>query len=314
MGGSHSRDYLISDSVEEEYEEEYFEDPKDETPERSSSGRRPKTPSSVDEVEAKLKSLKLKYGSANSQNPSHTNAVKLYLCIGGNTPKAKWVTSEKLTTYSFFKTSKINDQNGGEDDEDSENEEENGEAWWVLKNTYGIESSDANKVKVYGKDFIGWAKPEAADDSIWEDAEDASFNSRQSANTLRENQDLREEFEEAANGGIQSLALGALDNSFLVGDSCIQVVKNFVYGVHGKADKLHIRVHLVTENGKQERHLVATEGLKSCYCYKIVLKDDSIIVDSRFMHDKFAVTDSLEAPLVIATPLKVSSFTISSKR
>lgn len=93
----------------------------------------------------------------------------------------------------------------------------------------------------------------------------------------------------------------------------------------------------VTENGKQERHLVATvgkfsviwnfqqvkngshecyqnqEGLKSCYCYKIVLKDDSI-VDSRFMHDKFAVSDLPEAPLVIATPMKVSSFSISSRQ
>ena len=67
-------------------------------------------------------------------------------------------------------------------------------------------------------------------------------------------------------------------------------------------------VFQVTENGKQERHLVATvakfsviwdfqqvknsahecyrnqQGLKSCYCYKIVLKDESI-VESRFMHD-----------------------------
>lgn len=93
----------------------------------------------------------------------------------------------------------------------------------------------------------------------------------------------------------------------------------------------------VTENGKQERHLVATvgkfsiiwnfmqvknsghecyrnqQGLKSCYCYKIVPKDESI-VDSRFMHDKFAVSDSPEAPLVVATPMKVSSFSISSRR
>ncbi|XXG86656.1 hypothetical protein AAC387_Pa11g1508 [Persea americana] len=93
----------------------------------------------------------------------------------------------------------------------------------------------------------------------------------------------------------------------------------------------------VTENGKQDRHLVATVGkfsiiwnfqqvknsahecyrnqggLKSCYCYKIVLKDESI-VESRFMHEKFAVTDSPEAPLVVATPMKVSSFSISSRR
>ncbi|CAK9181238.1 unnamed protein product [Ilex paraguariensis] len=93
----------------------------------------------------------------------------------------------------------------------------------------------------------------------------------------------------------------------------------------------------VTENGKQERHLVATvgkfsiiwnfqqvknsahecyrnqQGLKSCYCYKIVLKDESI-VDSRFMHDKFAVSDSPEAPLVVATPMKVTSFSMSGRQ
>lgn len=96
-------------------------------------------------------------------------------------------------------------------------------------------------------------------------------------------------------------------------------------------------VFQVTENGKQERHLVATvgkfsviwdfqqvknsahecyrnqQGLKSCYCYKILLKDESI-VESRFMHDKFAVTDSPEAPLVVATPMKVSSFSLSGRR
>ncbi|MBA0838514.1 hypothetical protein Goarm_004324 [Gossypium armourianum] len=640
MGGSHSREELISDSDEEEYEEEEeenYQDSKDDTPERSSSGRRPKTPSSLDEVAAKLEALKLKYPTSNTPNPSLKNAVKLYLHIGGNTPKAKWVTSEKLTSYAFIKTAKIDGQDGAEDGEESENEEESGDVWWVMKvgnkirvkvgvemqlksfgdqrrvdfvakgvwamkffsdeeyksfvskfndcsfeNTYKMESNDANKVKVYGKDFIGWANPEAADDSIWEDAEDAFSKSPRSATPVRANQDLREEFEEAANGGIQSLALGALDNSFLVGDSGIQVVKNFTHGIQGKGvyvnfdngnqrsglnsvhstprkallmraetnmllmspktegkphttglhqldietgkivtewkfgkdgteitmrdiandskgaqldpsgatflglddNRLcrwdmrdrngivqnlatstpvlnwtqghqfsrgtnfqcfattgdgsivvgsldgkirlysitsmrqaktafpglgspitHVDVtfdgkwilgttdtylilictlftdkdgktktgfngrmghrvaaprllkltpldsHLagvnnkfrnaqfswVTENGKQERHLVATvgkfsviwnfqqvkngshecyhnqEGLKSCYCYKIVLKDDSI-VDSCFMHDKFAVSDSPEAPLVIATPLKVSSFSISSRR
>lgn len=92
----------------------------------------------------------------------------------------------------------------------------------------------------------------------------------------------------------------------------------------------------VTEQGKQERHLVATvgkfgvvwnfqqvkdsnhdcyknqEGLKTCYCYKIVPKEESI-VDSRFMHEKFAISDSPEAPLVVATPMKVSSFSMSAR-
>ncbi|KAF9607765.1 hypothetical protein IFM89_000112 [Coptis chinensis] len=48
-------------------------------------------------------------------------------------------------------------------------------------------------------------------------------------------QNLMEEFEEAAQGGgIQSLALGALENSFLVGGSGVEVVKNFSDGIQGK--------------------------------------------------------------------------------
>lgn len=93
----------------------------------------------------------------------------------------------------------------------------------------------------------------------------------------------------------------------------------------------------VTESGKQERHLVAAvgkfsviwnfqqvkdsahrcyqnqQGLKSCYCYKIVPKDESV-VESRFMHDKYAVSDSPEAPLVVATPMKVTSISMSGKK
>nr|XP_023912542.1 protein CYPRO4 [Quercus suber]POF10341.1 protein cypro4 [Quercus suber] len=646
MGANHSREDLeLSDSdeydektekedeQEEEEEEEDYHDAKD-----KSSERRPKTPSSVDEVEARLKALKLKYPSS-TQTPNLKNPVKLYLHIGGNTPVAKWVLSDKLTSYSFIKSSQI-EQQGDDEDEEEEEEQEGEDSWWVLKvgskirvrvtpeiqlktfcdqrrvdfvangvwamkfftnedykvfvakfqdclfeNTYGYESNEENKVKVYGKDFIGWANPQAADDSMWEDAEDTLFKSPEPKTPTpasRGGQDLREEFEEAANGGIQSLALGALDNSFLVGESGIQVVKNFAHGIQGKgvcvnfdykkggsglvhstpkkallmraetnmllmspmmgsgkphttglhqldietgkvvtewrfgkdgtditmrdiandskgaqldptgstflglddnrlcrwdmrdrkgivqdianastpvlnwtqghqfsrgtnfqcfastgdgsivvgsidgkirlyssssmrqaktafpglgspithvdvtfdgkwilgttdmylilictlftdkdgraktgfAGRMGNRIsaprllklnpldsHLagvnnkfrnaqfswVTENGKQDRHLVATvgkfsviwnfqqvkngshecyrnqEGLKSCYCYKIVLKDDSI-VDSRFMHEKFAVTDSPEAPLVIATPLKVSSFSISSRR
>jgi hypothetical protein len=106
----------------------------------------------------------------------------------------------------------------------------------------------------------------------------------------------------------------------------------------GGDNKLHAgHFSWVTESGKQEKHLVATvgkfsviwnfqqvknsahhcyqnqQGLKSCYCYKIVLKDESII-ESRFMHDKFALSDSPEAPLVVATPMKVTSFSMSGKR
>lgn len=641
MGANHSREDLeLSDSEseseygsdsrtrEEEEDEDNYSDAK--TTPSSIDRKQAKTPSSLDDVEAKLKALKLKYSTPHAKTPTAKNAVKLYLHVGGNTANSKWVVSDKLTAYSFVKSGSGN----GSDDDENEETEEN--AWWVLKigsrvrakidenlqlkafkeqkrvdfvangvwavkffgeeeykafidtyqnclfeNTYGFEANDENRVKVYGKDFMGWANPEAADDSMWEDAGDSFTKSPASEKKtpLRVNHDLREEFEEAAKGGaIQSLALGALDNSFLISDSGIQVVRNYTHGISGKGvcvnfdkerssvanstprkalllraetnmllmspatDKkphsrglhqfdietgkvvsewkfekdgtditmrditndskgaqmdpsgstflglddnrlcrwdmrdrhgmvqdlvnentpvlnwtqghqfsrgtnfqcfattgdgsivvgsldgkirlyssssmrqaktafpglgspiTHVDVtydgkwilgttdtylilictlfvdkngstktgfagrmgnrisaprllklnpldsHMagankfrsaqfswVTENGKQERHLVATVGkfsviwnfqqvkdgshecyqnqvgLKSCYCYKIVPRDDSI-VESRFMHDKYAVSDSPEAPLVVATPMKVSSFSISSRR
>ncbi|GAB2245715.1 hypothetical protein Droror1_Dr00001208 [Drosera rotundifolia] len=641
MGAASSREDRLSDSSdEEEYEEEEQETTKNDaqiepkstkfhTPQKTTT-QSPNSSSSLDDIDSRLKALNLKYNTKQGMR----NAVKLYLHIGGNTPNAKWVVSEKLSNYVFVK--KKSDE--GSDDEG----EDEGDLWvlevgskvrarvgpgmqlksfgnqrrvdfmangvWALKffsdeefrgfvrryeeclfeNTYGFEANESNKVKVYGKDFLGWANPEAADETMWEDAEDG-FGKKGDATPVRGNEGLREEYEEVADGvgGIQSLALGALDNSFLVSGSGVQVVKNFSHGIHGKGlyvsfsdgknykrgvsassahltpkkgllmraetnmmlmspasdekphsrgihqldietgrivsewkfekdgtditmrditndskgDQLdpagstflglddnrlcrwdmrdkhgivqniasasaspvlnwtqghqftrgtnfqcfastgdgsivvgsvdgkirlyssnsmreaktafpglgspitHVDVtydgkwvlgttdtylilistlfinmdgktktgfsgrmgnkiaaprllkltpldsHLagannkfhggqfswVTEQGKQERHLVATvgnfsviwnfqqvkdsshecyrnqQGLKSCYCYKIVLKDDSI-VDSRFMHDKFAVSDSPEAPLVVATPMKVSSFSISNAR
>ncbi|PPR88283.1 hypothetical protein GOBAR_AA32410 [Gossypium barbadense] len=100
----------------------------------------------------------------------------------------------------------------------------------LFENVYGMEASEENKVKVYGKEFIGWMKPEVADDSMWEDADDLSSGSI----PVKGNRELMEEFEEAANGGVQSLALGALDNSFLVNDLGVQVYRNFNRGIHGK--------------------------------------------------------------------------------
>ena len=134
MGANHSHEDLeLSDSDEyeeetekEDEQEEDYHDAKD-----KSSERRPKTPSSVDEVEARLKALKLKYPSS-TQNPNLKNPVKLYLHIGGNTPVAKWVLSNKLTSYSFIKSSQI-EQQGDDEDEEEEEEQEGEDSWWVLK-------------------------------------------------------------------------------------------------------------------------------------------------------------------------------------
>ncbi|KAK9999408.1 hypothetical protein SO802_019011, partial [Lithocarpus litseifolius] len=168
---------------------------------------------SLDELDAKLKALKLKYASSSSSfaNPNSANSVKPYLHIGDNTPKAKWIISNKHSSYSFVKTSKI-DGDGDDNDDESDGE---GQSWWILRvgakvrarvslemqlkmfgdqwcvdfvssgiwalkfptdeayrnfvtefqncifeNVYRLEATEENKIKVYGKEFIGWVKPE----------------------------------------------------------------------------------------------------------------------------------------------------------
>jgi hypothetical protein len=285
MGTSQSREDFISDSDEEEkdqYEdgdqssEDQYDDARSSETNTSSST----TSNSLDDIDSKLKSLKLKYPQRPSQNPNLINPVKLYLHIGGNTPKAKWIVSDKLTSYKFVKS-----------DDDSDEEDESGAAgsFWVLKvgskvrarvstdvqlkmfgdqrrvdfvsdgvwalkffsdeeyrsfvtkfqdclfeNVYKLKATEQNKLKVYGKEFIGWIKPEEADDSMWEDAYADLEKSPNIATPIRGNRELMEEFEEVANGGVQSLTLGALDNSFLVNDLGVQVYRNMNRGINGK--------------------------------------------------------------------------------
>ncbi|CAA0382954.1 unnamed protein product [Arabidopsis thaliana] len=300
MGTSQSREDRISESDTEsdsDYYEEEDEDQYDDAKKQGSSsvsGTRPSdssssssgpTDSSSLDIEQKLKALKLKYPSSSSVIPKMKNAVKLYRHIGGNTPKAKWIVSDKMTSYKFVKTSSV-DGEDIDDYDDCEESGEGGESFWFLgvgtkvkarvstdmqlkmfgdqrrvdfvsngvwalkfltdedyrkfvtrfqdylfENVYKIRASEENRVKVYGKDFIGWANPEAADDSMWEDAEAPP---EEEETQGKRNTDLTEEFEEVANGGVQSLTLGALDNSFLVNDYGVQVYRNMERGIHGK--------------------------------------------------------------------------------
>lgn len=278
MGASQSREGLdLSD--ESDYGEEGggSDDEYRDAEEEGLPAKKPAQVSSetLDEVGSKLAALKLKYSSVGSPS-SCSKAVKLYLHVGGNTPKAKWVISERFTRYEFVKSSE-----GDEDEEES--------GFWVLKvgkkiaarvstdmqlkmfgeqrrvdfidnavwalkfftdeeyrgfltefqdclfeNVYGMKATENNKIKVYGKDFVGWLKPEEADEMIWDDP-DAGLGGKSPVIPARDSQELLKEFEEASSGGgIQSLSLGALDNSFLVDSSGVQVVKNFSHGIHGK--------------------------------------------------------------------------------
>ncbi|MCO5613496.1 hypothetical protein L7F22_067773 [Adiantum nelumboides] len=63
-----------------------------------------------------------------------------------------------------------------------------------FNDTYLLEATEENKIKVLGKDFGGWAKTEEADDSVWEDAEDGS------ETLFFSEKDFKEAFSEMASG------------------------------------------------------------------------------------------------------------------
>lgn len=288
MGTSQSREGLEFTDSDSDHEHEQHDDHYEDA--------QPSIPNQLDEVDAKLKALKLKYSSSSSspsnsdsktQTPLTRNAVKLYLHIGGNTPNAKWILSDKRTFYKFIKSDDGGDDDGDEVDSD---DGDDGGYWflkvgskvrarvstemqlkmfgdqrrvdfvsdgvWALKfltdefyrrfvtefqdcmfeNVYGLAATEENKLKVYGKEFIGWVKPEAADDSVWEDAvsDEGGSGSGSGKTPERPRGDLMEEFEEAANGGVHTVTLGALDNSFLVNDTGVRVYRNFDRGIQDK--------------------------------------------------------------------------------
>ncbi|PAN04331.1 hypothetical protein PAHAL_1G058900 [Panicum hallii] len=303
MGGSHSREDLdLSDSDSEDAESrasdnssDYGTPPLASASSKAAGGAGAATPASIDAIDRHLRSLHLKYnepispnpspGPAPTANPAALNAVKLYLHIGGSSPSAKWIVSDRLAAASFVRT-------GDDEDDDAPTTgpwclvvgskirarvgpelqlktfpaqrrvDFVADGVWALKflhadgfgdfcakyhnclfeNSYGVAATAEGRAKVFGKDFAAWARPEDGDESIWEDATDGFSPGAKGSPmpprtpTLKPLMEDLREFEEPVEegSGIQSLALGALDNSFLVGDSGIQVVRNFEHGIHGK--------------------------------------------------------------------------------
>lgn len=76
----------------------------------------------------------------------------------------------------------------------------------LFENMHGVEATKENRMKQVSENLIGWAKPEADDDLIWDDVEDSFTRSPRSVTSAKRNGDLMRELEEAANGGIQSFA------------------------------------------------------------------------------------------------------------
>ncbi|KAK1555339.1 hypothetical protein Q3G72_025070 [Acer saccharum] len=169
----------------------------------SSSKRRPKTPSSLEEVEAKLRAMKLNQDDEEEEDDDDDEEGWWVLKVGS---KVRVKVSMEVQLKTFKNQLRVDFVAQGVwamkffSQEDYKRFVDKFQDC-LFENTHGYESTEVNKMKVYGKDFIGWAKPEAADDSMWEDADESFLKSPQSATPVRANQDLREEFEEAANGG-----------------------------------------------------------------------------------------------------------------
>ncbi|PWA97982.1 vacuolar import/degradation, Vid27-related protein [Artemisia annua] len=244
----------------------------------------------VDDIDAKLKALKLKYSQ--TQPTTNPNTVKLYLHAHG-----KWIISDKLTSFKFIKT---HDDVTADVISDDDDDDSNG--CWYLKvgEKVRVRVSTDMQLKMFAEqrrvDFVDngvWAmrffKPEdyrgfvdrfqsclfenvtglregfsrvgearIADDTMWENGEENEWRNVEDLKlrSFRTSNDLLEEFEEVAGGGggIRSVALGALDNSFLVSDAGVQVVKNFSHGIHGKG------VFVKFDNGGRNVGSGASEG------------------------------------------------------
>lgn len=97
-----------------------------------------------------------------------------------------------------------------------------------FENTYFLKPTEANKVKVFGKDFMGWAKGEGEDESIWEDAEEVLEPPPTPSKALKQT------FKTPSKVKVQSLTMGGLDHSYLVNDCGLDVLSNQASGLEGK--------------------------------------------------------------------------------
>lgn len=96
---------------------------------------------------------------------------------------------------------------------------------FLFENTHGYVATEANKVKVLGKDFVDWAEGKDGDEVMW-DAEDDSFETG-GDKTPKKEADVRETYRGTPRGkGVQSIAMGALNNSYLIHGSGIDIFRN----------------------------------------------------------------------------------------
>lgn len=119
----------------------------------------------------------------------------------------------------------------------------------LFENLYGLEATEANKLKVLGKDFVGWASGEDGESSVW-DAEEEKVESK--AEELK----VKETFRGTPSGkGVQNLTMGAMENSYLIHSSGIDVFRNRATGLEGEGFSIKL------PEGLSSPSLTPTKGM-----------------------------------------------------
>ncbi|GJU02568.1 hypothetical protein Tco_1112906 [Tanacetum coccineum] len=191
MGGSHSREGLdLSDYSDDEDDYKSQSDSEQEYKDAQEYDHKSSS-AAVDDLDVKLKALK------NTHNILLTTLTQSN-CTYTPKPNGSYQTSSLITISSNLTMTSLR-ENSSVMKKRRTNTGTNLDSWYKDS---GIKASDENKVKVYGKDFMGWAKPELAYGTMWETNEDTMWENS-SLLSFKTRNDLLEEFEGVSvNGGM----------------------------------------------------------------------------------------------------------------
>jgi len=99
----------------------------------------------------------------------------------------------------------------------------------LFANKHGMEPTDANKAKVYGKEYTDWADGKDAAGCEWDMEEPAGPEAEQAA--LTNTPTKKTSSDRTPGAKASSLAMGALANSFLLREGTVDVFRNVENGV-----------------------------------------------------------------------------------
>ena len=107
----------------------------------------------------------------------------------------------------------------------------------LFENTHHLQATEKNWVKVIGKDAMAWKDGEDKEGTMWDAEEGGSEDEEKSSFASN----FRETFRQTPGKGAQSLAMGALQNSYLLHAGGVDVYKNQREGIMGEGLSFSIK-------------------------------------------------------------------------